>query len=227
MTTYSFNKVCDSGRLKQEIQLSSITIVLEYTTVFGSQTDCVFRTSISLDEETILSTLITNHVATPLPSAIQTIEVSKMPSLPPFADPLFRTKHNKTASSAIVANGSSGTIDYVLQEELYVSGGTLLVKNVQLGDWVSAEIRDINGVIPEAYRAATCEAWPTASQYIIGQYLEVYDSNSLWFKQGVDTRPLVAKISAGLSLRVTYNAANIQGASDRQIFVNYFLNKKV
>jgi hypothetical protein len=156
-----------------------------------------------------------------------TVEVSRLPQPQPFAEPIYRTKHNKKNGATVIPNGNAVAIDYVLTEELYVSGGTIVVKNPQYGDWISAQVYDSLGVIPEAIRAQVCENWPVVSDYILGQYLELYDSNSIWFKQGVDTRPLVAKVSAGLSLRLTYHAANVSGAADREVLVNYFLNRKL
>lgn len=146
---------------------------------------------------------------------------------PPFSEPTFRTKHVKLANAVEIANNTSENIDYQLTEERWATGGTIIVQNAQFGDWISASIVDKDAIIPEPYRPALCEAWPICAEYMLGQYLELYDSNSTLYKQGIDTRPLAAKISAGLYLRVTYNAANISLGPTRKVYVNYFLAKKL
>jgi hypothetical protein len=158
---------------------------------------------------------------------IGAIEVGKLPPQQPYAEPTYRTKHAKRDDAVTVANGSSADIDYVMPVERYASGGTIVIKNPQFGDWIEASIQDPNGTIPEPYRVAICENWPLVAQYIEGQYIEVTNSLSIYTKQGIDTRPLVAKINPGLVLRVTYHAADIADAPDRQVLVNYFLSKKL
>lgn len=155
------------------------------------------------------------------------LTITKLPDAQPFAEPTYRTKHCKISAPVIIANGTSENIDYTLPAERYASGGSIVIKNGQFGDWIEASIQDPNGTIPAPYRAALCENWPTVAVYSEGQYIEVYDSNSIYHKQGIDTRPLVAKINAGLVLRVIYHAADIQGASSREVLVNYFLAKKL
>jgi len=227
-TKYTYNKSCDAQRLTLEIQESTIIIALDYITGSADLVDIWFKAELAAGEVTTLTALVGAHVNTPLPdNQISMVEVSKLPPAQPFADPLYRTKHQVKTGITTIANNSSSTIDFVLSEELYASGGTVVIKNAKYGDWLSAEIRDTLGVIPEAYRSALCENWPTVATYIISQYLEVYDSNSVWFKQGVDTRPLVARISAGLALRVTYNACDDASGDTRSVLVNYFLNKKL
>lgn len=156
------------------------------------------------------------------------IEVTKLPESQPFAEPTYRTKHQKREGVITVSQGDSENIDYIMPIERYASGGTIIVKNPQFGDWIEAQICDDNGSIPEAYRAAICEAWPIVATYIEGQYIEITDSNSILCKQGIDTRPLVAKISPGLILRVIYHAdGGSEGSPDREVLVNYFLAKKL
>lgn len=154
--------------------------------------------------------------------------ITKLPESQPFAEPTYRTKDNGTAAPVIVENGANGNIDYTMPAELYVSGGTMIIKNVQFGDWVECTIMDPSGTIPAPYRPVTCEAWPLVNTYIIKKYLEVYDSGSIWYKQGVDTRPLVAKLTPGLVLRITYHAVGgDQNSASREVLVNYFLCQKL
>ena len=144
----------------------------------------------------------------------------------PFAVPTYRTKRSKTANMTVVAPGSSAVIDFILTQERYVSGGCIIVANAQLGDYVTAEVYDIYGGIPAAYRSALCENWPTVSRYIEGEWLAANPSNTGGISiHEIDTHPLSAKITAGLSLRLTYFAVN-EGV-DRKFGVNYYLTKKL
>lgn len=67
--SYSFDKLCDSERLKQEIENSSITIALDYITTISNpeNTKVFFKAELSETDEETLGTLITNHINEPLP----------------------------------------------------------------------------------------------------------------------------------------------------------------
>lgn len=139
----------------------------------------------------------------------------------PFAEPTYRTCRDKTPDLETLEQGEIKTIDFQITAERYLNGGSIVYKNAQIGDWISAEVYDKDGVIPAPYRAALCEAWPMVAKYIIGQ----------WVNPGegaieVNTYPLNAKLSAGLYLRVTYYAAGA-GLLSRSVGVNYFLTKKL
>ena len=143
------------------------------------------------------------------------IEVAE---LEPFAKPTFRTKRNATTSIVSCALNTSTVIDFDLTEERYVAGGMLLIENYEFGDYVTAEVNDKNGVIPEAYRAALCEAHPTVAKYIEKEWVSGANHS-------ISTMPLNAKITAGLCLRVTYHATN--SGSARNVLINYDLTKKL
>ncbi len=151
-------------------------------------------------------------------TAVQDVEVKKTPDPAPFAAPSFRTKRAATASLITIQPNSSENIDYTLLEERYVHGGQMILVGAQIGDYVEAMIVDTLGIIPEAYRAAVCENYPIVATYIIKEWVlaEVHT---------IDTYPLNAKISAGLTLRVKYHAA--ASGTDRQVGVTYYLTKKV
>ena len=139
---------------------------------------------------------------------------------PPFAEPSFRTKRNRTSTLATIPPGQTVNIDYYITSERYVHGGAVVYSNAVLGDTVTAEIMDLDGIIPEPYRPALCEAWPSVSKYIEGEW--VPEGNG---RHEINTYPLSAKISAGLYLRLTYTAVN--SGSDRKMGINYYLTKKL
>ena len=138
---------------------------------------------------------------------------------PPFAAPLYRTKNDATSSIVEVSANSNEDVDFQITSEIYTSGGRLLVENAEFGDYITAEIHDKDEVIPEAYREALCEDHPTVAAYITKQW--VCPSGGC----EIDTRPLNAKITAGLYLRITYYA--IDSGSTRNVAINYDLQKKL
>jgi hypothetical protein len=95
----------------------------------------------------------------------------------------------------------------------------MFIDNPEIGDYITAEVYDLNSIIPEPYRAAVCEAWPVVSRYIEKSWI----GESGTYK--VSTYPLNAKISAGLSLRVTFYACD--RGTTRRVAMNYDLTKKL
>jgi hypothetical protein len=140
----------------------------------------------------------------------------------PFALPTYRTKINCTPSIIEVSPDTSTDIDYYITQERYVTGGSLIVQNAVLGDYVTASVYDKDGVVPAPYRAALAEAWPIMGTYVEKMWVEVDSSNSI---MRIDTYPLNAKISAGLYLRLTYFA--VGGTTARRVAINYKLTKKL
>jgi len=147
----------------------------------------------------------------------------------PFAKPIYRTKRNRTASLLTIAKNTSQTSDFLLTAERYTAGGRLLVENAELGDTVTASVYDVDSAIPAPYRAALCEAWPLVASYIEDEWVNVGVPGSITAGSistvEIMTAPLAAKITAGLYLRLTYNAVN--SGLDRRLGVNYYLYKKL
>lgn len=69
MSSYTYAKYCDSGRLKREIELSEIPKALDYITSVASpaSTTCVFKEALGDVYQVTLQNIITAHVAVPLP----------------------------------------------------------------------------------------------------------------------------------------------------------------
>jgi hypothetical protein len=139
-----------------------------------------------------------------------------------FAKATHRTKLYATSAPVDCAADGATVIDYVLAQELWMYGGEIIVEGAKFGDWVSAEIYDVNSIIPEPYRPALCEAWPSVATYIIKRFIRPEANSSVI---AIDTRPLIAKVTAGLALRVTYNATSETGT--RKVVINYFSAKKL
>lgn len=218
MAVYNYTKVVASDRLELEIRESNITVALDYITTSGSNLDIYFKASLSEAEETALDGLVTAHVATALED--NTIKPVSVQEQPPFATPSYRTKRDKTPSILEISASSSETIDFLITEERYVSGGGIVYTGAKIGDYLTAEVYDVDQVIPSPYRTALCENWPSVSKYIIGQWIP--EGNGVF---EINTYPLNAKITAGLYLRVTYVASSETGT--RKLGVNYHLTKKL
>jgi hypothetical protein len=180
-----------------------------------------FDSSIMKDgsQATDITDFETNYKSSANGSPIPSTSVQEQP---PFAQPTYRTKLNATANILTIAPNSDADIQFLLTQERYVTGGSIVVKNAEIGDYIVAEVEDVDGVIPTPYRAALCENWPVVATYIEKQWIEVQGEYSI---MKINTYPLNAKISAGLYLCLHYYAVNA-GAS-REVAVNYHLTKKL
>ena len=238
--TYSISEDTADGKvavdaLLSEISESPITTALDLVNTSGDVLDIYFKAALSTEDEASLDAIVGNHEGNMSDSLLkveatiaQTLETKLVEQVdpPPFAAPTYRTKFDKTGSIVEVEKNNSVSIDYQIGSELYVFGGEGVAKNAEFGDYITAEINDKDSVIPEGYRAAMCENWPTVASYA-NMWLMVSDSvaNNPFTKIYINTYPLIAKISAGLYLRVTYHA--IDTGSTREVALNYFLDKKI
>lgn len=173
--------------------------------------------------------LIINNETSDLDSATglkfllgQIVEVTKLAEPQPFAVPAYRTKYAATPGIITVAPNSNQEITYQLTQERYATGGALIVKNAVIGDYVEAYIKDVDSVIPLAYRPVLCENWPIVASYVEKAFVEINSEHSV---MKINTYPLNAKINAGLYLVIKYYAVNY--GSDRTLAVNYYLTKKL
>jgi len=107
-------------------------------------------------------------------------------------------------------NNQQKTIDR-LKEEIEVTG-----------DWISAEVNDKDGVIPEIYRDALTENYPTVSQYVIRANMSPDSSSKIYT---LNTYPLNAKLTPGLYLMIKYHASSEIGT--RSFVSNYYLSEKL
>jgi hypothetical protein len=135
----------------------------------------------------------------------------------------FRTKNSATEIITI-APGTSANVDLILSEERYTHGGEIICENAEFGDYFYAEVCDSLSLIPEAYRAALCDNWPTVVRYIDKRLMVSQGQGKVSFSD-INTEPRIAKITAGLSLRVHYVA--VASGIDRKVCVNYNLIKKM
>jgi hypothetical protein len=221
----------NSSRLHQEITNSEIAVSLSgVNSVAGSDNfDLVFKDVLSSSDESILTALVLAHSGEELLPPVQEVTITEQP---PFAKPDYRTKRDAISDWQTIIPSENKVIDFLLAEERYVTGGEIIFKNAKEGDYISAEVYDVSGLIPDipygntglSYRQALCEDWPVVAKYIVKKWIiptEVDKYGSFT----IDTYPLNAKISQGLCLRVTYHASAETG--DRKCVVNYYLTQKL
>jgi hypothetical protein len=223
MNNFTYSKFCRIEQLADEIRASSITIALDYINGTQSETSIFFKASLSESEQTTLISIVESH--TPQPVIEESIDV-KVTETPPFSKPDYRTKRDATTDWVTCPSNQATTIDFLMLEERFATGGEMIFKNAKQGDYITAEVYDGHngGIIPEPYRAALCENWPTVAKYVPKKWIIPTETDKYGSFE-IDTYPLNAKISAGLILRVTYHASNISG--DREVAMNYHLTKKL
>jgi hypothetical protein len=223
MTTYTYTiSPFASDSLAKSIRDSAIVTSLSNITSLGSQVTINFNGTLSGGDEAILSGIVAAHTGIPLPeNTVTPVSITALPDPQPFAVPAYRTKRDSTSWTECPENTTTH-IDFLLTAERYAQGGEIIFKDSKEGDYLTAEVRDINGIIPEAYRAALCEAHPTVASYVIKYHIMPTTGYGM---VSIDTYPLNAKISAGLYLRVSYHASSEAGT--RKAVVNYYLSKKL
>lgn len=77
VTKYEFSKLCDSGRLEQEILDSSIVIAIDHIVTVSSpaKTDVYFKAELSTEEEDALDAIVDGHTNTPLPDSPRSVSI--------------------------------------------------------------------------------------------------------------------------------------------------------
>lgn len=146
------------------------------------------------------------------------IKLEELPESKPFAEPIYRTENDAISNMVSVNVNQGKDIDFKVDEDRYISGGSIYVENNEFGDYIRGSIVDIDGTIPPEYRGNYPD-YPTVVTYVKKKYIK--KSGEL----DVDTRPLTAKIPGGLYLRIKYTAAN-KGVV-RNVVINYNLTKKL
>jgi hypothetical protein len=124
---YTYTKEADLGRLTQEIQTSSITIVLDYINSEGTILDIYFKAALSEAEETVLDAIIAAHVPTPLPEqatlvTLDNVKTSSMGNII-FEPGIFTGPSGSKGISLVTPDLSDRTTWY--QKSVQVSDETL------------------------------------------------------------------------------------------------------
>lgn len=217
---YYFEKLCNTDRLTQEIEDSAITVAIDYIYTVSSPatTNVYMKAPLSESESSTLSSLVTAHINTPPDDApvTQPVQIQSQPMVLVSSD---RTKRHASPSIITINPGESAESQFQLPEELYIQGGSIVTANAEVGDWITASVKDVDSIIPEAYRAALCENWPIVSTYVVKEW--VSGSNT----RQMSTAPFSSKVAAGLYMCMTYHATN-EGVA-RKLGCNYSFVKKL
>lgn len=227
-TTYTYTvSPINIDQFTANIEATAIVTALDHVSAVGDEISILFKDVLSEGDELLLDAMVDAYVYAAPINPVQKVEVTTQPAVAissapeqlPFAQPTYRTKRDATNDLVTIAPGTSEVIDYQLTAERYVQGGQLLIENAKLGDYITAEVYDKDGIIPTPYRAALCEAWPSVAQYIVKEWISPAGDHI------INTYPLNAKITAGLYLRVTYFATS--DGESRKAAITYYLTKKL
>jgi hypothetical protein len=124
-----------------------------------------------------------------------------------------------TGFRATAAAGQTSELDFAIgAEDRYINGLRLILDGHAIGDTVDLKVVDVDSIIPVQVRALY-PSWPVLKQFGIAWNVDHTKAD-----QGRDTFNFVAKINAGLYLRVGYTST---GESDVDVKINAFLHKKI
>lgn len=124
-----------------------------------------------------------------------------------------------TGYKATAALGTLTNLDFAIgTDDRHMNGLHLLLKNHAEGDTLGLQVVDLDGIVPAPYRVAYPD-YPVLKTFGINWNVDETKSD-----QGRDVFNFVAKISAGLYIRVAYTST---GATDVTVKLNAYLYKKV
>lgn len=119
---------------------------------------------------------------------------------------------------ATATAGGTRNLDFPIgAEDRYLGGLRLILENHADGDTVDLMVVDIDGIIPVPYRAAY------SSYPVLKQFGDDWNVDAAESDQGREIFNFVAKINAGLYIRVGYTST---GGTDVTVKLNTYLYKK-
>lgn len=142
------------------------------------------------------------------------IKISSIPPTPLFASPKYNWYRVAQPSLVTVQPNETVDISYQFTTNAYSYGGLLLTKNAELGDYITASICDLDGVIPMEVRG-NFPTYPILYNYIKKEFV----SPNIPHK--ASSYPLSCLIQQGLYIVVGYTATE-EGVA-RKVAFNYFL----
>lgn len=131
-------------------------------------------------------------------------------SIKPFADATgFRARFQGFNGTATA--GQTTDVDFLIEEERYINGGTLFLYGHSVEDSFSYQVVDIDNVI--GYGAGV----------VLDEFIKDWSVDSEMANQGTYEVQYPARIYAGLYVRIKYVST---GLSDIKIKLNLLLHKK-
>lgn len=127
-----------------------------------------------------------------------------------------------TGYAGSVPNNATSNLDFAIgAEDRYIQGVRLMLKNHLWGDTINLQIIDTDGVIPAPARAAF-PLYPVLRQFATNWAVDNTSQD-----QGQHVFGYVARIIAGVYLRIIYTSTSSVLAADVDIKLNCLLHKKV
>jgi hypothetical protein len=124
-----------------------------------------------------------------------------------------------------VVGNAATNIDLKLNDDSYLTGVRVLVKNASWGDTCDMQVVDVDGILKgvaiPGMGGVTYDqvpGYPVLAQYVTGYWMSDADT-----RQGDLDSPYPAKISAGLYLRAVYRA--VASMNSTKAAFNYVLHK--
>ena len=162
-TTYTYQKAVSAELLSDEISLSNITVALDRIDVVSSNVDIIFKNSLATEEQTTLTTLVTNH--DPANYVDEKIEVKSVfqkvesDENIPFVYPSSRPMNHYTYFASEGDSGAPGTygggpraefkmlstdvsksVEVTFNELVYLKDGLIMAPNAPFGACVDVEV---------------------------------------------------------------------------------------
>lgn len=223
VTLYTFEKLCNSGRLSQEIQASSITIAEDHieTVASPATTKVYMKAALSEGEETTLNTLVDEHENTPLPDQEARLITTGKTDIATGREVFTPAAFAVNTDYEVKATGYAGTatagqltnLDFAVgSEDRYINGLALLLKNHADDDTIGLSVVDVDNVL--GYGAGL----------VLKTFGTNWNVNASVEHQGLNSFNYAARIPANMYIRLAYNST---GGANVKVRVNFLLHKKV
>lgn len=134
-SSYHYTKFVAVDRLEQEIRQSSITTALDYITLNDTELTVVFKAELSYIEQRVLTDLVNDHIATPLPYN----EPTKVKPTA-FPDPDGKRARLYGTHLLVCPANTSTSQTYTLLANRYMDGAEYLCEGGQFGDYVDFQV---------------------------------------------------------------------------------------
>lgn len=117
---------------------------------------------------------------------------------------------NATGNHGTAAHGTATNIDFLVSQDMIMTGGTLILKGQCFGDTVDQQVVDVDGVY---YPAGT----------VLRQFVTDWNvADDVQIQGGIVVAGYPAKILSGLYIRLIYHSTC---GTDVNVAVNYLLHK--
>lgn len=224
VTSYSYDKLCDPGRLSYEIAQSAIVTALDHieTTSSPANTTVYMKAALSGGDETILDGLVTAHVNEPLPEDAPVLITTGAKDTTLGREVITISAFAVNTDYEVKAKGFSGTatkntttnLEWKVNatEDRYIHGLRFILKNHAEGDTAKLQFVDVDGVLAPAGT-------------VLKEFGDSWNFDDTRADQGREGFNYIARIPAGIYMRVVYVSTGT--TDDVKVKVNAYLHKKV